>query len=152
MVTKKSKRRREGGLAHVRVHLWVMETAAWKSLTPKARAVLVEVASRYFGTNNGRIALSVRDAAEACNINKDTAAKAFKELIEKGFLVCKSPGGFSLKMRHATEWLWTEHRDDVTGELPRKTFVHWRPADGDKFISRSESSALSVPSFRTKAT
>ena len=150
MATQKHKRGKPYS-PHVRIHAWVMRTPAWQSLTPKARVGLVEIAARYNGTNNGRIALSVREAADACNINKDTAAKAFKELIEKGFLVCKSPGGFSLKMRHATEWLWTEHRDDVTGDLPLKSFVHWRPAGADKFISRSESSALSVPSFRTEA-
>lgn len=147
----KFKRRRPSYLAHVRIHAWVIKTEAWRSLTPKARVVLLEVGARYFGSNNGRIALSVRDAAEACNINKDTAGKAFKELIEKGFLVCKSPGGFSLKMRHATEWLWTEHRDDVTGDFPLKTFVNWRSADADKFISRSESRSNSGPSFRTGA-
>jgi hypothetical protein len=151
MAKNQLKRRLMGGPSHVRIHAWVMRTTAWQSLTPKARVVLVEIAARYFGTNNGRIALSVRDAAEACNINKDTAGKAFQELIAKGFLVCKTPGGFTLKMRHATEWLWTEHRDDVSLALPLKTFVHWRPKDADKFISRSESSALSVPSFRTEA-
>lgn len=111
---------------HVRLHEWLMKTAAWKSLSPQARVVLIEIYKRYDGSNNGRIVLSVREAARDCNISKDTAVREFKRLQERGFTELKTPGCFSRKVRHASEWLLTEHRDDVANEMPKKTFVRWR--------------------------
>lgn len=105
----------------------MLNSLAWKALKASSRAVYVVLAQRYNGSNNGRIALSARDAADLCNINKDTATKAFRELIELGFIECATPGGFSRKVRHATEWRLTQHRCDLTGALPTKAFVRWRP-------------------------
>jgi hypothetical protein len=72
---------------HVRLYHWVMNSEAWRSLSPNARALYVEIAARYHGTNNGRIPFSVREAAEALHIGKNAAAAAFKELQDRGFLV-----------------------------------------------------------------
>jgi hypothetical protein len=106
----------------------MLSTPAWRSLTPAARAVYVVLAERYNGQNNGSLALSARDAARLCNINKDTAGRAFRELIDHGFIECVTPGGFSRKVRHATEWRLTVHRCDVRDELPTKDFMRWSPA------------------------
>jgi DNA-binding transcriptional MocR family regulator len=114
------------GERHVRLHLWLLESAAWRSLTPQARAVYVAIAQRYNGSNNGRIWLSVRDAAAECRISKNTIPRVFRELIDRGFIVRKTSGGFSRKVRHASEWLLTEYRDDVDNELPTKAFMRWR--------------------------
>jgi hypothetical protein len=78
------------------------------------------------GFNNGTIALSARDAARLCKINKDTAGRSFKELIEEGFIEAVTPGGFSRKDPHATEWRLTHQRCDKTGELPSKAFMRRR--------------------------
>ena len=114
------------GPPFVQLHLWMLASAAWCSLTPAARVVYVVLASRYNGHNNGSLALSARDAARLCNINKDTACRAFRELVDKGFIECVTPGGFSRKVRHATEWRLTIHGCDKTGELPSKAFTRWR--------------------------
>lgn len=111
----------------VQLHHWMLQTPAWRALKASSRAVYLEVATRYNGTNNGTLALSARDAADRCNINKDTASQAFRELVAHGFIECVTPGGFSRKVRHATEWRLTQYRCDVTGALPAKTFVRWRP-------------------------
>ena len=103
----------------------MLRTAAWCALTAAARAVYLELAARYNGRNNGALALSARDAARRCNINKDTACRAFHELAEHGFIECVTPGGFSRKVRHATEWRLTQYRCDVTGTLPSKAFAKW---------------------------
>ena len=105
----------------------MLRTPAWQALKASSRAVYLEVAIRYNGVNNGAIALSARDAARLCHLNKDTATVAFRQLVEHGFLDCVTPGGFSRKVRHATEWRLTQYRCDVTGSLPAKTFVRWRP-------------------------
>ncbi len=104
----------------------MLATPAWRSLTPAARAVYVVLAARFNGCNNGSLALSARDAARLCNINKDTATRAFHELVEHGFIECVTPGGFSRKVRHATEWRLTHYRCDLTHALPSKAYTHWR--------------------------
>lgn len=94
----------------------LIDSAAWRGLSVPARAVLLQVWRRHDGKNNGRLAASVRDLAEECRLNKDTAARALKELQEAGLLICRTPGGFSLKKRHAAEYALVWERCTVTGE------------------------------------
>jgi DNA-binding transcriptional regulator YhcF (GntR family) len=85
------------------------------------------MSSRYagVGSNNGKLPHSVREAAEALNIGKSTAARAFESLEQHGFIVATKQGAFSLKKRHATEWRLTEFPCDVTNALASKEFVRW---------------------------
>ena len=122
--------RSKGGSGHfVALYDWMMNTAAWRLLSPQCRAVYLEVARLYFGGNNGYIGLGVRDASKRANINKDTAAKCFATLIETGFLEAAQLGKFNMNSRRATEWRLTVHKCDRTQKLPSKAFVHWRPSD-----------------------
>jgi DNA-binding transcriptional MocR family regulator len=84
----------------------MLKTAAWRSLSANARAIYVEMASRFGGpgSNNGRIPYSVRDAAKSLKIGKSTAARAIETLQDRGFIVEVTKGAFSLKVKHATEW------------------------------------------------
>jgi hypothetical protein len=110
---------------HVRLYRWLLDSPAYLSLSCPARAVLVEIARCYDGFNNGRIALSVRKAAERCRIAPGTAKRAFEELQERGFIECVTKGAFSRKTLHATEWRLTWWPCNVTGALPDKTFMSW---------------------------
>jgi hypothetical protein len=105
----------------------MLESPAWQSLDAVARAVYVEIAKRYNGSNNGTINYSVREAASALQIGKSTAHRALLRLQEHGFIVAMTVGAFSLKIRHATEWRMTEHPDNRTGSLSTKDFMRWRP-------------------------
>ena len=78
--------------------------------------------------NNGRIILSVRQAAENLKVSKTSASKAFTELQTHGFAEVVIVGSFdSRKDGRATEWRLTEHPCDVSGELPTKRFMSWAP-------------------------
>jgi hypothetical protein len=112
---------------HVRLYHWMMQTAAWKGLSGNQRAIYVEMAARYNGSNNGRIPYSVRDAAAALRIGKATAARDLIVLQKRGFIVPVMKGAFSLKQKHATEWRLTEFNCDVTGALPTKEFANRSP-------------------------
>lgn len=149
-----------GGGRFVQIHHFMMQSAAWRSLKPNDRAVYLEVAAIYDGTNNGRLALGVRAAAERVNINKDTAGKCFLRLLERGFIECAQPGGFSMKVRHAAEWRLAQYRCDRTGQLPSKAFLKWTPETAEHGPSVSDSRSppfgqsdlkkpVLVPSFRT---
>ena len=111
--------------SHVRLYRWMLDSPAYLSLTCPARAVLIEIARGYDGTNNGRLGLSIRRASERCNIARGTAQRAFAELQERGFIDCMTKGAFSRKVLHATEWRLTWWDCDVTGELRSKKFMHW---------------------------
>lgn len=111
---------------------WMMNSAAWRDLTPQDRAVFIEIARLYNGKNNGFIGLGVRDAAERANVNKDTAAKCFGRLVEHGFIERAQPGGFNTNARRATEWRLTHERCDRTHELPTKAFMRWSSENSER--------------------
>lgn len=117
------------GPPFIRLFKYVYESAAYRSLTPAERVVLLAVMARYNGGNNGSLALSVRDASEECRVNKDTASKAFQVLEIRGFLENTRKGAFSVKMRLASEWRLTWERCDKTHALPSKAFLKWRPTE-----------------------
>jgi hypothetical protein len=117
--------RSKSGQLFVYLPHWMLKSVAYRSLTAQARAIHVELIMIYNSRNNGSLALSARDAATRCNINKDTAGRAFKELIEKGFVECVTPGGFSRKDPHATEWRLTHLLCNKTGGVPTKPFMRW---------------------------
>jgi Fic family protein len=80
---------------HVRIYHWMMDTAAWKSLSGNQRAIYVEMAARYNGWNNGRIPYSIREAAESLHIGKSTAARDLAVLRERGFIIPRKKGAFT---------------------------------------------------------
>ena len=68
----------------------MMLTDAWKALSPTAQALYPWIKFEWKGekaNNNGKISLSVRQAADCLGVTKDTAARAFQDLQAKGFLV-----------------------------------------------------------------
>ena len=103
-----------------------MRTEAWRSLDPVARCAYIELAKSYNGSNNGRIAFSLRQMAVGLNVGKMTARRALQKLQDGGVIVEVQRGAFSYKLRHATTWRLTEHVDDVTGALPTKDFARWQ--------------------------
>lgn len=113
--------------AHVRLHLYMLNSPAYLSLSTQARAALIEIARRYNGSNNGFIGASVRSLAERCRIAPGTACKALGELQASGFIECVTPGGFTRKTRHASEWRLTWVSCNLTNALPQKPFMRWQP-------------------------
>lgn len=124
---KDPKGRSTAGPPFIQLPHWIYDSPAYRSLSPQDRVLLQAVIRRYNGVNNGLIGLGVRDAAQECNVNKDTAAAGFRRLIDKGFLICTTPGGFSCKVRLASEWRMTHLRCDKSGEIPSKAFMKWKP-------------------------
>jgi hypothetical protein len=119
-----SKRNKESQDRYIQLHHYMLRTDAWKSLSPPARAVYVQIAFRYNGVNNGRLALSVRDAASECNVAIGTAARAFKELTSLGFIEETRHGALSKKTRIASEWRLTAFKCDLTGAFKTCAFMH----------------------------
>jgi hypothetical protein len=123
-------------LRHVRLYHYLMQTEAWKSLGALERSIYVEMAARYAGdgSNNGRIGYSIRNAAATFRVGKSSAARALAVLQDRGFIVARIKGAFSLKVRHSTEWRLTEFGCDLTGALPTKEFTRWSPPENQNSV------------------
>jgi DNA-binding GntR family transcriptional regulator len=116
---------------YVTLREYMLETPAWQSLDCVARSLYVEIARRYRGpnSNNGKIPYSVREAATALGISKDTANRAFLDLQDRGFAKVAKGSGFNIKGRVSREWSLTEFSDDRAGKHvePTKEFMRWQP-------------------------
>ena len=77
---------------YARLPLAVIDTPAWRTLSLSAQALFPWLLMEFKGdkyNNNGKISLSVRQAVERMGVARDTAAKAFRDLQAKGFIVVK---------------------------------------------------------------
>lgn len=117
------------------------QSAAFRSLSGGALKVLVQLRCRFNGDNNGEVFLSFQEAAEMLGISKSTAARAFAELKEKGFIKLARPGHFY--GRRAAEWILTDcpHK----GHPATRDWQSWRP-------KRQVKRKTSVPGRHEKAT
>ncbi len=85
-------------LPYVKLEHRVMDSEAYRSLSPNARSLLFELIRRHKGKNNGALWLSVRDGAALMGVVDLTAASnAFDELQEMGFIVCTADAHFEVK-------------------------------------------------------
>jgi len=109
------------------LHRGVTDSAAWKSLTCEAKALLLEIWARHNGMNNGCIGFSHRQARTALRVGNGKVQRAFQELQEKGFIVVHHKGHFDWKVvagtGRASEWEITGEPCD--GKPPSKLYRKW---------------------------
>ncbi|MEP3631216.1 MAG: hypothetical protein ABJN04_14585 [Hyphomicrobiales bacterium] len=109
----------------------MMETPAWRALSPTAQALYPWLKLEWRGpdnNNNGKIQFSVRQAKESLGVSINTAAKAFHELQAKGFIVVKEPAklgssGEAKSPAYEITELRTRTREEKVG---RKLYMDWR--------------------------
>jgi hypothetical protein len=143
-----AKGRSEGPSRHVRLHLWLLKSAAYCSLSVGARALLVEFYALYYGLNNGELFLSVREAARRLGCSSNFAAKCIAELCDRGFVRPHRLGGFNMKSeaRRGTATCWVLTEFPLGNALATKDFMRWTPAPNSqpKNIRRSHQEIQSV--------
>lgn len=116
--------------AHVRLYGHEMRSPAWRTLTPNARALLVELRSLWRYGEGNVVFLSVREAMRRLNISQKPVQAAFAELLERGWIRVHTMGGFNRKTPHATSYrLENEPADDSPGATPAKTYMRWQPKE-----------------------
>jgi AraC-like DNA-binding protein len=101
----------------------MVRSDAWRSLSGPAVKIWVEVRSRFNGRNNGDLSLSLDQAAQRLGVSKSTAARAFKELQNKGFIKMSRQGNWH--GRQATTWAVTDRT--WNGHIATHDWKHWRP-------------------------
>ena len=105
----------------------MMNSEAWRSLTPQEVAVYLRVAYRFNGVNNGHLALGVRDAAREAKVSRNTAAKALLNLSEKGLLKRMVLGGYSTNGGKATTYALT-CLPICKGKAASREYQAWKPS------------------------
>lgn len=106
----------------VRLDYRLLTSNAYRSLSPNARSLLVELAMLYNGGNNGSLYLGVRDAAYRLGVADLTAAsRAFDDLKALGFLQMTQDAHFSVKAGEASR--------------ARCWRLTWQPGPGRKIAS-----------------
>jgi hypothetical protein len=115
------------GEKHVRLHRWLLRSAAWHSLSLAARCALIELYDLFNGENNGQIFLGAREAAKRLGTGKDRALNALHQLEQRGFIRARRRGDFQWKTGMATQWILTEF--DFAGQPATKDFMRWGPAE-----------------------
>lgn len=104
----------------------VLKSEAWRSLSGAAVKVLFELHTRFNGSNNGRVRLSMNEAVAALGIGKGTAQRAFCELQDKGFIALTTAGNWYHRRAH--EWRLTmKPVDGPKGRIPpTNEWKDWR--------------------------
>lgn len=132
LMSRSAKKEGFGSERYLKLRYWLLRSPAWQSLPGRARALYIDIAMRYNGSNNGRISYSVREGAAALHVTKDSIGRTLKLLQERGFIVCTKVAYFTVKTtREASEWRLTEYDDDLTHQHAAKSFMSWQPGEPD---------------------
>ncbi|NOC46365.1 hypothetical protein [Ruegeria sp. HKCCD7559] len=86
----------------------------------------MELHTRYNGGNNGTLTLSYAEAGELLGMGKATVQRAYKELVQHGFLVLEKEGNWYHRKAH--EWrLTTKPMQRTKGrEIASNDWRHFR--------------------------
>lgn len=105
-----AKGRNEDGGQYALLPYVMLRSDAWQSLGGPAVKVWLEIRSRFNGSNNGKLSLSLDEGARLLGIGKATVSRALKELEAKGFLEMTKRGQWY--GRQATLWRTTDEKCD----------------------------------------
>ncbi|QJF51979.1 helix-turn-helix domain-containing protein [Roseobacter ponti] len=119
----------------------ILKSEAWRSLSGAAIKVFFELHTRYNGGNNGKVRLSMNEAASALGIGKATAQRAFLELQDKGMIVLMTPGNWYHRRAH--EWRLT-HKPMQTIKGKESATNDWKKW-GEKTKRGSDTDPSGVP-------
>ncbi|WP_348635098.1 helix-turn-helix domain-containing protein [Ruegeria sp. HKCCSP335] len=111
----------------------------------------LELHTRFNGSNNGKLFLSMNEAAEILGLGKATVQRAFEDLQDKGFLVLEQEGNWYHRRAH--EWrLTTKTTQTRSGKkAATNNWRFWQP-EKTKRGSGTDPSASSVVPFENPKT
>ena len=105
-----------------------LKSDAWRSLSGAAVKLWLELHTRYNGGNNGKLHLSMNEAAQILGLGKATVQRAYDELVAKGFLVLEQPGHWYSRRAH--DWrLTSKPMETAKGKTPATMdWRSWKPS------------------------
>lgn len=133
-----------------RLDFRLLNSPAYRGLSPNCRSLLIELAMLENGENNGSLYLSVRDAAARMGVADVTAAgRAFDELQQAGFIVMTCDAAFNVKaaqMSRARCWKITWQASGRKG--PTWDFLSQEPAPGTPARKRMDRGLRALKAYR----
>lgn len=110
-----------------------METPAWRALSTTAQALYPWLKLEWKGTdynNNGRIQLSIKQAAKKLGVSINTANKAFHHLQAKGFIVVTEMGALGVSgVGKSPKYELTElGHPNSNSFAPQRLYIQWEPS------------------------
>lgn len=134
-----------------RLDFRILNSNAYRSLSPNDRSLLVELVMLYNGENNGSLYLSVRDAAHRMGVADLTAAsRSFDTLQALGFVEMTMPSEFrpgSSDRSRARCWRLTWQAGPGR-KAPSWDFLEREPPAKDPSRKRMERGLRAIKSFR----
>ncbi len=112
-----------------------LHSPAYKSLSGRAKALLVDLTMQFNGWNNGEFTTAFKYMHERGWRSRDTLGRARGELLDKGFIELTRQGGLGFASLYAVTW-WPIHGrngqlDVGETKTPRNWWRDGRPPDGD---------------------
>ena len=145
-MAKKGKRPVEGQYAPLPYAM--LKSPAWRSLSGAAIKVWMELHTRFNGGNNGKLHLSMNEAAEILGLGKATVQRAFKELEYKGFIALETPGDWYARRAHDWRITLKPMQRPQGKEMPTNDWRNWHPKT--KRGSVADPSASTVVPFQNQ--
>ncbi|PDV86263.1 hypothetical protein CO652_22740 [Rhizobium sp. H4] len=131
-----------------------MEEPAWRSLSSAAQALYVWIKLEWRGNNannNGKIRLSVRQAAAKMGVRPDTAAAAFRDLQRKGFIVQTEHACLGVEGEaKSSAYEITELKMPGAERDGRKLYREWQPGKDFPVIAASPNNPSGANGRKTK--
>lgn len=135
----------------VRLDYRILNSNAYRSLSPNARSLLVDLVMLYNGENNGSLYLSVRDAAHRMGVADLTAAsRAFDDLVALGFLELAQEAHFKVKASETSRarcWRLTWEAGPGR-KAPTSEFMEREPAPQTPARKRMERGLRALKAYR----
>jgi DNA-binding transcriptional ArsR family regulator len=120
---KRRKHHNDGDGQYMVLSYSLLNSEAWRTLSGPAVKVFLELRTRFHGGNNGKLHMSLEEAAGLLKLGKATVMRAFKELEERGLILCTRRGQWYGRM--ASEWAVGDK--GIDGVLPSYRWKQWRP-------------------------
>lgn len=116
----------------VRFEREFLECPAWRALSLSGKAIYPFVVMEWHGpknNKNGKIRLSVRQAAEKAGMGNNAAARAFHDLQAKGFLHVTKAGclGSDGEARGPSYEITEKQMPGLDRQNARRLFDKWKP-------------------------
>lgn len=100
---------------------------AYIALSGNAKVLYQHIKMEAYGARNGKVHLSVEEAARRLGVSANTANKAFHELQAKGFLVLTSFGALGIEGKRSSPTYAVTEYPIHPEVVPRQTFRDWKP-------------------------
>ena len=118
MTTRNEKRRRNMGRQTTQPFLSlphnVLDHDSFRTLSPRATKLLIDIAAQYRGCNNGDLCAPLSVMRKRGWKSNDQLFKARKELLDRGLILTSRQGGRNKASLFALTWLQI---DDCKGKL-----------------------------------